>query len=58
MGVNHAARQQVIEANAGDMTDARPSTDTAKQQWRIVKERIIDLLEDWDDVVPPKRQAP
>ncbi len=46
----NTARRQVIEGEAADTPDARAWAEAAKQQWRVMKQRIMDLLEDWDDV--------
>lgn len=49
----NTARQQVIEGEAAGTPEAPAQAEAAKQQWRIMKERIMDLLEDWDDVGGP-----
>ena len=53
-----AARRRAAENERVGAPEAIARAETAKDEWRIVKERLKDLLEDWEEFGGFNRREP
>ncbi len=53
-----AARRLAVDNERVSTPEAIADAETAKEEWRIVKERLKHLLEDWEEFGGFDRRAP